>query len=171
MIFASYIFILIFLPLALWAWYQISDQKWRLISLSIFSYTFYGWWDWRFLSLLMASTILDYYCGQKVYQYRDSEARIAKKFMTLSILANLGILGVFKYYDFFVSSASQVLTALGFSNQPSLIELILPLGISFYTFQSMSYSIDIYREKLKPAESIFHFSAYVCMFPQLVVLG
>lgn len=131
------------------------------------SYIFYGWWDYRFVMLLFASTVVDYYCGERILEYQKKGEK-GKKYLIISILFNLGVLFFFKYFDFFLSSVTSGLTQLGLSPDITLLGIILPIGISFYTFQSLSYSIDIYRKDAKPAESFLQFSAYVPMFPQLV---
>ncbi|WP_460225427.1 MBOAT family O-acyltransferase [Aurantivibrio infirmus] len=134
--------------------------------LLIASYFFYGCWDWRFLSLIIVSTCVDYYCGIKIHESKDDKAK--KKFVTLSIIVNLGILGFFKYFNFFSESFTDLLSVFNYA--PSWFELnvILPVGISFYTFQTMTYSIDIYRKQLKPTRHFFDFALFVSFFPQLV---
>ena len=130
------------------------------------SYFFYGWWDWRFLSLILFSTIVDYILGQKIY----SESSVSKRkfFLRLSLLSNLGLLFVFKYFNFFVESFMDIGTAMGLSPSMHTIQIILPVGISFYTFQTLSYTIDIYWRKLKPESDFITFASYVSFFPQLV---
>ncbi len=166
MIFPSYIFILVFLPAVLIAWYAIKPLRVRLALLTLASYVFYGWWDYRFLSLMIASTLLDYACGRMIH--RNDDPRVRKRWLFLSIAGNLSILGIFKYYNFFATSLSATLATIGIEASWPTLHLILPLGISFYTFQSMSYTIDIYRGKCKPTSDPLIFSAYVSMFPQLV---
>ena len=146
---------------------------WRLrlkgqnILLVAASYFFYGWWDWRFLSLMFISTLVDYFGGLAIHGTDNPGRR--KAFLTLALTSNLSILGFFKYYNFFVSSLQHSLASLGFhALSLHTLTIILPIGISFYTFQTMSYSIDVYRRALKPTRSIVDFMAYVSFFPQLV---
>ncbi|MCR4337129.1 MAG: MBOAT family protein [Candidatus Omnitrophica bacterium] len=134
--------------------------------LLVASYIFYGWWDWRFLSLLLLSTIVDYVCAIKIEDAPTSQVR--KKFLLLSICFNLSLLGFFKYFNFFISSFEALLANLGIAFHPWTLKIILPVGISFYTFQTMSYVIDIYRRDLKPARNFLDFALYVSYFPQLV---
>lgn len=166
MIFPSHIFLLLFLPVFLIGWYSLKNKSSRLAYLTLMSYLFYGWWDYRFLSLMVVSTVLDYFCGLSIHKSGNQARR--KQWLALSVVGNLGILGVFKYYDFFVGSMSDLLSIFVMDVSFTTLDIILPLGISFYTFQSMSYTIDIYNNKAKPAENFVGFSAYVSMFPQLV---
>lgn len=130
------------------------------------SYFFYGWWDWRFCSLLVFSTILDWYVSHAIDRSDDSRRR--KSLLLLSVFGNLGVLGFFKYFNFFAGSMEQLLNAAGFHPDMFTLHIILPMGISFYTFQTMSYTIDIYRRKQRPAENFIGFALYVSFFPQLV---
>jgi alginate O-acetyltransferase complex protein AlgI len=134
--------------------------------LLIASYVFYGSWDWRYLSLLVISTTVDFFCGIKI-QDTDSKSN-KKKFVAISIFVNLSILGVFKYYNFFAENFKFLLEPTGLVIHPYFLDVALPLGISFYTFQTMSYSIDVCRGKLKPARNYFDFALYVSFFPQLI---
>ena len=134
--------------------------------LLIASYYFYGSWDWRYLSLLVISTTVDYFCGLKI---QNSKAKKHKKiFVIVSIFVNLSILGVFKYYNFFADNFHGLMKSFSLDVHPYFINVALPLGISFYTFQTMSYSIDIYRGKLNATRNFFDFALYVSFFPQLV---
>lgn len=130
------------------------------------SYLFYGWWDWRFLSLIIISSICDYFIGLEIE--KSNKKVIKKRFLTLSIFINLGILGFFKYYNFFAESTVEVLDFFGFQSNPFFLNIILPVGISFYTFQTMSYTIDIYRKQMKATENLLEFMTFVSFFPQLV---
>jgi D-alanyl-lipoteichoic acid acyltransferase DltB (MBOAT superfamily) len=141
-------------------------HKWQNRMLLLASYIFYSWWDWRFLSLILISTILDYYCGLKVHKKPKVYAK--KQFIYLSVICNLTLLGFFKYYNFFVDSMAQFLTQIGFNPNLPILSVILPVGISFYTFQTMTYSIDVYRGKLKPTTDFLDFALFVSFFPQLV---
>lgn len=122
------------------------------------SYLFYGWWDWRFLSLIIISTLVDFYAART----------ISKAKLWLSLFTNLGFLSFFKYYNFFVDSLVEAWATVGVEMHASSLQIILPVGISFYTFQTLSYTIDVYRGKLKPADSLIDFAAFVSFFPQLV---
>ena len=137
----------------------------RNLLLLVSSYVFYGWWDWRFLSLIFLSSLVDYVVGQHI---PGSSVRKRRVLLGASLLMNLGALGIFKYFNFFIDSFAIVLESVGFrANLPSL-QVILPVGISFYTFQTLSYTIDIYRGKLEPTKDILAFFAFVSFFPQLV---
>jgi len=166
-IFPSYIFFLVFLPLTLSAWYLLRGHtRARLFALTLASYWFYGSWDYRFTLLLLASTVLDYVVGARIAATGDPKLRW--RWLMVSLVGDLGALAFFKYYDFFVGSAQTSLAWLGIEADLPLLHLVLPLGISFYTFQSLSYTIDIYRGQCRPAKDFLHFAAYVSMFPQLV---
>lgn len=136
-------------------------QHWRRDLLLVSSYVFYGWWDWRFCFLILGSTALDYYAGRRIHEAPTKTQ--AKRWLIVSLCANLGMLGFFKYMNFFLGSLT---AALG-TELPHL-NIILPVGISFFTFQTMSYSIDIYRGRLKPAAGFREFALFVAFFPQLV---
>lgn len=131
------------------------------------SYIFYGWWDWRFLSLILLSTIVDYIVGIKIYA--NEKKSIRKTWLWVSVLFNVGLLGFFKYFNFFVDSWVDIFSMLGYHMKSTwTLRIILPVGISFYTFQTMSYSFDIYYRKLKPTKDFLSFAAFVSFFPQLV---
>jgi alginate O-acetyltransferase complex protein AlgI len=134
--------------------------------LLIASYWFYGAWDARFLTLIIISTVIDYFCGKAIF--RSNKAFLRKRYLAISICANLLFLGFFKYCNFFVTSFAEFLGIIGIHTNVSTLEIVLPVGISFYTFQTMSYSIDIYRGKIKPCRSFFDFALFVAFFPQLV---
>ncbi|GJM24127.1 MAG: alginate O-acetyltransferase [Phycisphaerae bacterium] len=166
MIFPSYIFILAFLPIMLSGWYLIRSYRLKLAFLTAMSYVFYGWLDYRFVALMLASTLLDYCCGQKIAQAHAPIVR--KRWLICSIAGNLSSLGFFKYYGFFSQSCADMLAVIGVDASLPVLNVVLPLGISFYTFQSMSYTIDIYRGRCQPTGDLLLFTAYVSMFPQLV---
>ena len=130
------------------------------------SYFFYGYWDWRFLSLILVSTIIDFQCSHRINESDDEATR--KRFLWISIAANLTTLGFFKYFNFFADSAVQLATSAGMEWSPLTFKVLLPMGISFYTFQTMSYTIDVYRRQMKPLASFWDFALYVAFFPQLV---
>ena len=136
------------------------------VLILIASYVFYAWWDWRFLSLIVFSTLLDYSLCLAIG--KSTSRQKSKLLLWTSLLVNLGFLGVFKYYNFFVESWVDAFAGLGINMEVSTLSIILPVGISFYTFQTLSYTIDVYREQLKPTSSLLNFAAYVAFFPQLV---
>jgi D-alanyl-lipoteichoic acid acyltransferase DltB (MBOAT superfamily) len=158
----------VFLAIVLAIYYQLGhrQQNWLLL---VASYMFYGMWDWRFLSLLFVSTFVDYICGLWVAEaHRRDRPRQARLAMSCSLLANLGILGFFKYFNFFIDSAAALLDRYGLPSSDWTLNIILPVGISFYTFQTLSYTIDIYRRELQPTSSLLDFAVFVAFFPQLV---
>ncbi len=164
MIFNSFEFA-VFFPVV-FAIYWMLRLRAQNIFLLLASYVFYGFWDWRFLSLILFSTVVDYIVAQKIYASSDPGTR--KRWVTLSLITNLGLLGVFKYFNFFLDSFVEVMAAVGMqANIPSL-QIILPVGISFYTFQTLSYTIDVYRKDNKPVTNLTDFAVYVAYFPQLV---
>jgi alginate O-acetyltransferase complex protein AlgI len=136
----------------------------RWIYLVAASFIFYGWWDWRFIFLIIGSGLIDFFAGLAMARFPNRK----KPLLVLSIMGNIGALGTFKYLDFGINNANWFLHLFGIDAQIPSANLILPVGISFYTFQSMSYTIDIYRGQLKPTRNIFHFFAYLALFPQLV---
>ncbi len=134
--------------------------------LLIASYVFYGAWDWRFLFLIITSTVTDYFCSLQISRRQNLATR--KLFLILSIFINLSILGFFKYFNFFAQNLILLLNALGIPIDPIHLHIILPVGISFYTFQSMSYTIDVYRKAMKPTDRFWDFALFVSFFPQLI---
>lgn len=130
------------------------------------SYVFYGYWDWRFTGLIFASTVLDFFVGRGIH--KTEIARRQKALLALSLAGNLGILGFFKYFNFFVESAAWALSDFGLQPNIHFLNVVLPVGISFYTFQTLSYTIDIYRKKIDPTRSFLDFALFVSFFPQLV---
>jgi D-alanyl-lipoteichoic acid acyltransferase DltB (MBOAT superfamily) len=127
---------------------------------------FYAWWDWRFLSLIIFSTLVDYTVGILLSKQENQDKR--KLLLWTSILVNIGFLGVFKYYNFFIDNFTTAFSFFGAQIQPNSLHIILPVGISFYTFQTLSYTIDVYRKRLDPTKDLVAFSAFVSFFPQLV---
>lgn len=130
------------------------------------SWFFYGWWDWRFLGLIVGSTALDFVCGLALEHFRTGGRR--KIVLATSLTLNLAVLGFFKYFGFFADSAVAVLDAMGFAADRPTLEILLPVGISFYTFQSMSYSVDVYRRRIPACRRWDEFALYIAFFPQLV---
>jgi D-alanyl-lipoteichoic acid acyltransferase DltB (MBOAT superfamily) len=158
----------IFLPLVFLLYWFVTNKnlKQQNILLLIASYVFYGWWDWRFLSLIVFSSCIDYFIGIGLDRNRDERKR--KILLTISIFVNLGFLGFFKYFNFFAESFADAFTLFGKTLEPARLNIILPVGISFYTFQTLSYSIDVYKRKLEPTRDFISFFAFVSFFPQLV---
>lgn len=146
--------------------YLCLDHKKQNGMLLAASYLFYGVWDWRFLFLILASTVLDYYCGIAIHQSRGIRER--KRYLFLSILGNLSLLGFFKYCNFFIDNLQALLSHLGITFHTGTLNIILPVGISFYTFQTMSYTIDVYKKELEPTKEFLDFALFVAFFPQLV---
>jgi alginate O-acetyltransferase complex protein AlgI len=158
----------IFLPIVFFLyWFVVNEKlKFQNILLLVSSYFFYACWDWRFLFLLIFSTLLDYYTGIKM---SDAKNHYVKKFwFWLSITVNLGFLGVFKYYNFFVNSFADAISNIGLHVSPWTLNIILPVGISFYTFHGLSYVIDIYKDRIKAEKSFIDYSVFVSFFPLLV---
>ncbi len=149
-----------------YSFYIVLHHKWQNRVLLVASYVFYGAWDWRFLSLIFISTVVDYICGIKIAESTDSKRR--KLFLFLSVFCNLSILGFFKYFNFFASGFKELLSHFGIFIPPHFLQIALPVGISFYTFQTMSYTIDVYRKEMKPTRKFFDFALFVAFFPQLV---
>lgn len=158
----------IFLPIVFFLyWFVFNKTKGTQNALLIVaSYYFYSCWDWRFLFLLVFSTFLDYYTGIQIEKGKSEKSR--KFWFWLSILINLGFLGVFKYYNFFAASFSELLNSAGIKASPILLEVILPVGISFYTFHGLSYVIDIYYKRIKAEYNFVDYSLFVSYFPLLV---
>jgi len=164
MLFNSYIFfifLIIVLPI-----YLSLPKRHKALFLLICSYVFYGYWDWRFNFLLLLSTLIDYFTGLQIF--RTNNLKRKKWFLYLSLFSNLGILGFFKYFNFFIDSFISAFNIFGYQLDYLHLNIILPVGISFYTFQTLTYTIDIYRGKLKPTKSLINFALYVSFFPQLV---
>ncbi len=163
-VFSSHIFLFYFLPFALLVYYA-TPSRFRATSLTLLSYLFYGWWSPWFTLLMLGSTLVDYGCG-KLISAEPSSSQRRRAGLWISVCTNLFVLGFFKYSLFFANSAASIGIAL--PQADFLYAIILPVGISFYTFQSMSYSIDLYRGHARPARSFIDFACYVSMFPQLV---
>lgn len=146
--------------------YRCLGHRWQNRMLLVASYVFYGSWDWRFLSLLWLSTLIDYFCGRAICKNKDRTQK--RKWLLLSITVNLLILGFFKYFNFFADSLRMLLGSLGLEAHPWTIKIILPVGISFYTFQSISYVIDVYYGRLKAERKLSTYALFLAFFPQLV---
>jgi alginate O-acetyltransferase complex protein AlgI len=164
MLFNSIEFISFFVLVFFIYWSLAKQAQNRFLLLA--SYFFYGCWNWKFLSLILLSTVVDYYCGHKIHE--SSEPTKRRRFLLVSLGLNLGVLALFKYANFFVAETVELLNAIGFSAHHRTWQIILPVGISFYTFQTLSYTIDIFRGKLEPVHDKFDFALFVTFFPQLV---
>lgn len=138
------------------------------LFLLVASYVFYGWWDWRFLSLIVLSSILDFVVGKKIAEAPDEAIRYRKILLAISVVANLSLLGFFKYFNFFVDGMVDGFKLFGVPFEARRLNIILPVGISFYTFQTLSYTIDVFRRKIEPTHDFVAFSTFVSFFPQLV---
>lgn len=158
----------VFLPIVFILYRFVPGKKLKLqnVLIIIASYTFYGWWDWRFLSLIIISTTVDYFIGRLLGKHEGKTVR--KILLGISILVNLGLLGFFKYFNFFLENFINTFSFLGYEIQPTTLNIILPVGISFYTFQTLSYTIDVFRKKIEPTNNFIAFAAFVGFFPQLV---
>lgn len=158
---------LIFFPIVfLLYWFLQRKLSIQNLLLLVSSYVFYAWWDWRFLSLIIYSSLLDYVVGLKIHASNKPNAR--RNWLLLSLVSNLGLLAVFKYNNFFIDSFADLMHNFGWEIDSVSLNIILPVGISFYTFQTLSYTIDIYRNQFKPTKNIVSFFTYVSLFPQLV---
>ena len=160
---------LIFLPIVFLSYWIILSKKkhYQNSFLLIASYFFYGLWDWRFLTLIIASTFVDYIIGQKIFNTEKIVKR--KQLLWFSIAFNIGVLFFFKYFNFFIDSWINLFSFFNYNiNNPWILKIILPVGISFYTFQTMSYSLDVYNRKMKPTKDFISFATFVAYFPQLV---
>ena len=158
----------IFFPIVFFLYWLFFNKNilYRNIFLVVVSYIFYGWWDWRFLSLIVASSLVDFIIGKKLDNENDKKRR--KFLLIISLVVNLGFLAFFKYFNFFVNSFIGAFSIFGKEINGYYLNIILPVGISFYTFQTLSYTIDIYYKRLKHTDNIIAFFAFVSFFPQLV---
>ncbi len=166
MLFNSYAFGLFFLLVWSVYWALRKTQRARIWWLLVASYFFYGWWDWRFLFLIAGSTLIDYLIGAKLGRTADTRSR--KRLVVLSLVANLGTLGFFKYWGFFTHEVARLIESFGLEANLPTLSILLPVGISFYTFQTLSYTIDVYRKHLEPERDFARFALFVAFFPQLV---
>jgi len=168
-VFSSHLFVYYFLPAVLLVYYAL-PRRGRHLWLTLASYFFYGWANPAFMGLMFLSTAIDFVCGRKIGALPLEAIRPRRAWLIVSIVTNLALLGFFKYFNFALDAYRDALAALGLNHlQPDLaLRVALPLGISFYTFQSMSYSIDIYRGRARPLENVIDFALFVSLFPQLV---
>ena len=165
MIFTEFRFFEFFILVFVGYW-GLKSHRVRKVWLLAASYWFYAAWDWRFLGLIAVSTLVDYHAGRQIARSADTGQR--RFWLWLSVSVNLSILGFFKYFNFFVESGAELLGWLGVSVSVPTLAIVLPVGISFYTFQTMSYTIDVYRRDLKPADDLLDLALFVGFFPQLV---
>lgn len=165
MVFNSFVFLIYFPTVFIIYWLLFISKNNQNIFLLFASYLFYGFWSWKFLLLLIANTILDYFYGFGVFSQNKNKAKF---FLWLSIINNLGVLAFFKYYNFFASQFQLLGVSVGIKISPYILNIVLPIGISFYTFHGMSYVFDIYRKKQKPVTNFFEYSLFVSFFPLLV---
>lgn len=167
MLFNSVEFIYFFLIVFFSYWFLFNrNLKFQNLLILFSSYFFYAWWDWRFLILIIISSLTDFLMG---IQIEKSNSKILKlRALRFSIIINIGILFIFKYYNFFINNFILLLNDLNIDSNVTLLNIILPVGISFYTFQTLSYSIDIYNDKISANKDIISFFAFVSFFPQLV---
>lgn len=166
MLFTSYEFLFLFFPLVLFLYFVVVPKPLKLYFILAASCLFYGFWSFKFLPLLLGTIFTDFHLGRMIGQSTNEKKK--KQLVVFSVVLNLTFLGFFKYFNFFLDNANSLLSLLGQSHLAGLGEIILPLGISFYTFQSMSYTIDVYRSKFKPYDDFFPFAAYVTFFPHLI---
>ena len=158
---------LLFLPIVfILYWFVFKKLKTQNLFILGASYFFYAWWDWRFLFLIILSTIVDYVLGLLLHKEQINSKR--KQLLYISLLVNLGLLGLLKYYNFFIDSFIDAFSFFDTVLSVKMLHIILPVGISFYTFQTLSYTIDVYRKKIEPTRDFIAFAAFVTFFPQLV---
>lgn len=168
MIFNSATFLIFFIVFFLIYWF-INNKlniRFRNVFIILASYFFYGYWDWRFLGLIILSSIIDFTIG--ILLNKETKESRRKALLITSVVINLGILGFFKYFDFFIDSLNQLLNLFSIKISPTTLKIILPVGISFYTFQTLSYTIDVFKRKILPTKDVLSFFAFVSFFPQLV---
>lgn len=166
MLFNSFEFLIFFPIVFILYWLLNENLRKQNILLLTSSYIFYAWWDWRFLSLIIISSFIDFTVGLKIFNTKTGKHR--KQWLLVSLFANLGLLSVFKYYNFFAESFSDLMNLFGWQPNDLTLKIILPVGISFYTFQTLSYTIDIYRNQFQPTKDIISFFTFIAFFPQLV---
>jgi D-alanyl-lipoteichoic acid acyltransferase DltB (MBOAT superfamily) len=158
----------VFLPIVFLLYWFVVNANLKLQNAFIVcaSYVFYAWWDWRFLFLIVFSTLIDYAVGVALSKQENQVRR--KVLLWISVVFNLGFLGFFKYYNFFLDNFKTAFSFFGTDIQAGSLNIVLPVGISFYTFQTLSYTVDVYRRKLEPTKNFISFAAFVSFFPQLV---
>lgn len=162
---------LVFLPLVfLLYWFVFKSLRWQNLFIVIASYVFYGWWSWHFLLLITFTTLCSYFCGVAIGRSRllGGGKNKLQFICAFNVIINLLILGVYKYYDFFVLSFAAAFMSIGIELNVKTLNLVLPVGISFYTFQALSYTIDVYKSKIEPTKDVIAFFSFMSFFPQLV---
>lgn len=166
MLFPTLVFAVFFIIVFAMHWMLVDRPRiWKPFMLAA-SYFFYGWWDWRFVGLIMLCTVVSHLAAMKMA--REPRLHVKKLILTGALIFDIGILVVFKYYGFFATSLNNLLIALNVSSAIPLFSIILPVGISFFTFHAINYMVDVFRGKIKPAESLIDFAIYMALFPQLV---
>ena len=167
MLFSSFEFIFVFLPIVLILYFQIKNHYFRILMILASSYVFYGFWNYKFIALLLFSTAVDFYLGIKIHETEEPVKR--KRLLIFSVLVNLGVLGFFKYFNFFIASAYDVVHWFSPALVPHIhLDVVLPIGISFYTFISLSYTIDVYLKRSVPHRDFLAYAGFVSFFPHLV---
>ena len=156
----------VFLTIIVLAYWALRQRRRQNVLLLVASYFFYGWWDWRFLILILISTVVDYLCARSIAASENPTKR--RLLLCLSLTLNVTFLGFFKYYDFFIGSFAAAAGAAGFHVPLKILGIILPPGISFYTFQELAYIVDVYQRKLEPAESLVDYALFITLFPHLI---
>lgn len=157
---------LLFLPLVFAIYWAIRSVRAQNLLLLVSSYVFYGWWDWRFCSLMLGSSLIDYAISLRLAKTENPIGRRA--LLGVSLTTNLGLLAIFKYFNFFADNFQTLASQFGWGVGPTTLHIILPVGISFYTFQTLGYSIDVFRKKIEPSRNVIDYLAFVSFFPQLV---
>lgn len=166
MLFNSFtFFVFFFVVFSLYLLFR-GNLKLQNRTLLVASYVFYGWWDWRFLGLIGFSTVVDYFCGLMVHKSERVADR--KRFLIMSVSLNLAILGFFKYCNFFAAGFEKLLCFFGVTAHPPILHIILPVGVSFYTFQEIGYIVDVYRGRVRPVRDLWDYALFVAFFPQLM---
>lgn len=156
----------VFFAVVLYLYWSLKSNWNRKIWLLICSYFFYGSWDWRFLSLIIISTFVNYRIGRDIGRYDEHKQR--KRLLLIGICFNLALLGFFKYFNFFTESAVSFAQILGISLNYNTLQILLPLGISFYTFESISYIVDVFSKKLTASDKLLNFALFIAFFPKLI---
>lgn len=167
MLFNSFTFLL-FLPIVfLLYWFVFKPREWQNLLVVLASFVFYGWWDWNFLLLIALTSFCSYLSGI-ILEQQEGNRYNQKLIHAANIVVNLAILGVFKYYNFFAENIASICSSFGYQLDWVTLDIILPVGISFYTFLALSYTKDVYRGQIKATHNIVEFFAFICLFPQLV---
>ncbi len=166
MLFNSYLFLFGFLPCVLAGWWLLRAKALRLAFLTGASWFFYAWWDWRYLPVLIGATSVDYVAGLWIFRSEDERRR--RVLLAASLTTNIGILAYFKYAGFFLDTLNGIGSGLGLPPDLATLHIVLPIGISFYTFNSMSYTIDVFRRRIEPTRNVLEYTTFVALFPHLI---